>query len=91
MYEDYREYLGTARPCLICKNDPEATKWSLWAEDEYFKAVKCQTCGIVTIDPGLTEEGLSVYYENNIKRRFDDEQKMKDRELQYVQDKYSKL
>jgi 2-polyprenyl-3-methyl-5-hydroxy-6-metoxy-1,4-benzoquinol methylase len=87
MYEDFREYLGTARPCLICNDDPEATKRILWAEDEYFKAVKCQKCGIVTIDPGLTEEGLSIYYENNIKRRFDNEQKMKDREVQYVQDK----
>ena len=87
MYEDYKKYLGAARPCLICMDDSEASERSLWAKEEYFKAVKCEKCGMVTVDPGLTPEGLNAYYSNNIQRRFDDDKKMKDREIQYVQDK----
>ncbi len=87
MYEDYKEYLGPARPCLICGDDYGATERSVWAKEEYFIAVKCDKCGMVTVDPGLTPEGLNVYYSNNIQRRFDDDKKMKDREIQYIQDK----
>jgi SAM-dependent methyltransferase len=87
MYEEYKEYLGQARPCLICGDDHDATERNLWAKEEYFKAVKCDKCGLVTVDPGLTPEGLNVYYSNNIQRRFDDENKMKDRQIQYKQDR----
>jgi len=87
MYEEYRRYLGDARPCLICGDDPDASTRTLWAAQEYFKSVKCEKCGLVTIDPGVSPEGLNVYYSNNIQRRFDDKKKMKNREIQYVQDK----
>ena len=76
MFEEFKQYLGPARPCLICNDDPEATKRTLWARDEYFKAVKCKKCGLVTVDPSLTPEGLNTYYENNIQRRFDDDKKI---------------
>ena len=49
MFEEYKKFLGKPRPCLICNNDPEANKRTIWAEDEYFKAVKCDSCGLVTI------------------------------------------
>ncbi len=75
MYEDYKKYLGPARPCLICQDDHDATKRSFWAKEEYFSAVKCERCGMVTVDPGLTPEGLNAYYSNNIQRRFDDDKK----------------
>lgn len=87
MYEDYKKYLGPSRPCLICQDDHDATRRILWAKEEYFNAVKCEKCGMVTVDPGLTQEGLNAYYSNNIQRRFEDEKKMKDREIQYLQDK----
>ncbi len=86
MYDEFKEYLGPARPCLICGDDPNASARTLWAEQEYFRAVKCEKCGLVTVDPGLTEEGLNVYYSNNIGRRFNDDKKMRDRERQYLLD-----
>ena len=86
MFEEYKKFLGKPRPCLICNNDPEANKRTIWAEDEYFKAVKCDSCGLVTIDPSLSEEGLTYFYSNYIQRRFDNDKKMKWRQDQYLQD-----
>jgi len=86
MFEKFKKYLGKPRPCLICNDDPEATQRATWATDEYFKAVKCQRCGMVTIEPGLSEEGLTVFYSQYMKMRTDNEEKMKLRDLQYKQD-----
>jgi len=87
MYEEFKKYLGPSRPCLICGDDHDAINRTVWASDEYFKAVQCEKCGLVAVEPGLTEEGLNAYYSNNIQRRFDDDKKMKDRQKQYLQDR----
>lgn len=85
-YEEFKKYLGQPRPCLICNTDSEGKNRELWAEDNYFKALKCQSCGLVTIDPGLTEEGLQIYYQNNMGRRLDQTKKLNDRSIQYILD-----
>ena len=82
-YEKYEKFLGAVRPCLICENDNEGAKRELWATDRYFKAIKCQDCGLITIDPGLTEEGLQKYYQDNMGRRLDQKKKLEDRKIQY--------
>ena len=86
MFEKFEKYLGKPRPCLICNDDPKATKRAIWATDEYFKAVKCNRCGLVTIEPGLSEEGLTVFLPQYMKMRTDNAEKMKLRDLQYKQD-----
>ena len=86
MFEKFKKFLGKPRPCLICNDDPQATERDIWATDEYFKAVKCQRCGLVTVEPGLSEEGLSEFYSKYMKMRTDNEEKMKLREVQYQQD-----
>ena len=86
MYEEYRKFLGPVRPCLICGTDADGESRETWAVDEYFKALRCQSCGLVTIEPSLNEEGLSAFYSNYIQRRFDNESKMQKRQVQYTQD-----
>jgi len=85
-YEEYKKYLGNSRACLICNTDSQGTKREIWAEDRYFKALKCQECGLITIDPGLTEEGLQKYYQDNMGRRLDQKKKLEERKLQYQLD-----
>lgn len=86
-YEKYKQFLGMVRPCLICGDDPSGAIRTTWAVDKYFKAIQCHKCSLITVDPGLTPEGLQIYYQNNMGRRLDQKKKMKDRQLQYALDK----
>ena len=65
-YKEFKKYLGNPRPCLICNTDEEGINREIWAEDNYFRALKCHDCGLITIEPGMTEEGLKIYYQNNL-------------------------
>jgi 2-polyprenyl-3-methyl-5-hydroxy-6-metoxy-1,4-benzoquinol methylase len=85
-YGEYKIFLGSSRACLICNTDSEGTEREVWAVDRYFKALKCQECGLITIDPGLTEKGLQKYYQDNMGRRLDQKKKLEDRKLQYQLD-----
>tara|TARA_B100000965_G_C19603452_1_gene764470 strand:- start:11139 stop:12023 length:885 start_codon:yes stop_codon:yes gene_type:complete len=82
-YDEFEKYLGKPRPCLICDTDPDGSDREVWAKDNYFNAIKCQTCNLITIDPGLTEEGLQIYYQDNMGRRLDQQKKLDDRMEQY--------
>ncbi len=86
-YKKYRKYLGKSRKCLICNNDPLGKKRVIWAKDKYFKAIKCHTCKLITVDPGLTPFGLKKYYQENMIRRISQKKKMRDRFIQYDLDK----
>ena len=44
---------------------------------------KVAKSGLITIDPGLTEEGLQKYYQDNMGRRLDQKKKLEDRKIQY--------
>jgi len=86
MFEQYKKYLGEPRACLVCQDDPDGTQRKIWATDEYFKALECACCGMVTIEPSLSEEGLVQFYSNYMKMRTDNEEKMRLRKVQYEQD-----
>tara|TARA_Y100000768_G_scaffold383505_1_gene365777 strand:- start:259 stop:1134 length:876 start_codon:yes stop_codon:yes gene_type:complete len=83
-YEEYKKYLDKKRKCIICQ---EYTTSKIWAKDSYFNAIECNSCGMVSIDPPLTEEGLSLYYQKNFSRREDAKKKWNKRLKQYEQDK----
>ena len=34
-------------------------KKSIWAKDKYFKAIKCEKCNFISIDPCITQDGLN--------------------------------
>ena len=86
MFEDFKKFLGSPRACVVCGADPDASTRELWAKDEYFVALRCQNCDMIAIEPGLSEEGLNHFYSNYIQRRFDNEDKMLKRRIQYDQD-----
>jgi len=86
-YNDYKGFLGPIRPCLICGNDHNGEKRINWAIDVYFQALKCDDCGMITVDPCLTPAGLNKYYGDVSKKRLADQKKTEYRERQYVIDK----
>ena len=83
-YKDYKKYLDKRRNCIICD---KITPYKVWAKDSYFKAIKCKSCDMISIEPPLSETGLSLYYQNNFHRREDAELKWSKRIKQYELDK----
>ncbi|MEM2983863.1 MAG: class I SAM-dependent methyltransferase [Candidatus Jordarchaeaceae archaeon] len=77
--EAYVKFLTEYRECLICNTSDYET----WATYGSYRAVKCKGCGLVWINPHLSEEGMRRYYENYIGMRMKEEVKMKQREIQY--------
>ena len=86
-FNGYEKFYGYKRGCLICGNDKECNDREVWAKDEYFKALKCTDCGLVTLDPSLDQDGLNQYYNDYIGNRFKQKQKFDDRKIQYRIDK----
>lgn len=83
MYEEFRQYLGPMRDCAICGKESDTGTREVWAREEYFTALKCTRCGLVQVDPGLTPEGLGVYYGTYLKHRLEEKQKFEFRKAQY--------
>ena len=86
MYEDFRQFLGPARDCSICGASANSSTREVWAQDEFFTALECLTCGLVQVDPGLTPEGLNFYYSTYLQHRLDETKKFEQRKEQYVID-----
>lgn len=86
-YREIRKYLGKIRKCSVCGNNSTKRKKSIWARDKYFKAIKCEKCNFISIDPCITEEGLNYYYQSNMDRRLIVKKKMKLRDIQYFNDR----
>jgi SAM-dependent methyltransferase len=85
MYEDFRKFNIQSRPCIIC-NNALAENSERWAQDAYFEALKCNSCGGVQVEPCLNQEGLDLYYSTYLDHRLSDEKKFTQRSEQYIQD-----
>ncbi len=86
-YKTIKKYLGKIRKCGVCGNNSNKRKKSIWAKDKYFKAIQCEKCNFISIDPCITEEGLNFYYQSNMDRRLVVKKKMKLRDSQYLNDR----
>ena len=58
LIQELEKYIGKRKPCIICKED-EFTKY---AEEGYFQALKCGKCGMISVNPHYSEEGLDKFY-----------------------------
>jgi 2-polyprenyl-3-methyl-5-hydroxy-6-metoxy-1,4-benzoquinol methylase len=81
--EAYAKYLTEHMDCIICGK----ANTEVWARYGSYTAVKCEKCGLVWMDPHLSEEGLNKYYDDYIGMRAKDEIKTKQRATQYQLDK----
>lgn len=81
--EAYTKYLTVHKDCIVCGSK----SYEVWATYGSYKAVKCEKCGFVWINPHLSEDGLRKYYDDYIGMRFKDEVKTAQRKIQYQIDK----
>jgi len=75
--------LGDPRPCAVCGGEEKAP----WAQLGPFTAVRCVACGLVWVDPFLTDEGLTRYYAGYRSARVRDTRLMELRKRQYELDR----
>lgn len=76
-------WLGDPRPCAVCGGEEKAP----WARLGPFTAVRCAACGLVWVDPFLTEEGLKRYYAGYRSARLQNPRLMELRQRQYELDR----
>ena len=76
-------WLGEPRPCAVCSGTEKAP----WATLAPFKAVRCVVCGLVWVDPFLTDEGLKRYYAGYRSSRLQNARLMELRKRQYELDR----
>ncbi|MDX6769778.1 MAG: class I SAM-dependent methyltransferase [Elusimicrobiota bacterium] len=82
-YSPFEKHLAQPRPCLICGGGDKEE----WARVGVFRAVRCRACGLVWVDPFLTEAGFNLYYTDYIKFRLSDAKKMEQRGRMYEIDR----
>lgn len=84
-YTKYRSYASNRRSCVAClsplPNTPE-----VWTSDAYFNAIVCPTCGMIQVEPCLSEEGLSAFYQGYYSNRKSRTKLSQQRHLQYTID-----
>ncbi|MBN2015040.1 MAG: methyltransferase domain-containing protein [Candidatus Altiarchaeota archaeon] len=82
--EEYARYLDFyVNECIVCGS----SKTSKWAEYGSFKAIKCDRCGMIWINPMVNPDGVEKYYQDYIGMRFEDKDKTLKRKAQYEIDK----
>lgn len=78
-----RPYLGKLRNCIICNH----RDFESWAKIEYLDAKKCKICGMISINPHFTEEGLQKFYSKYFSKRLVDVKSAQQREKMYEIDR----
>ena len=81
--KELQKHLGEKQPCVVCKE----VKFTKYAEEDYFQALKCDKCGMISVNPHYTEEGLDKFYSSYYKNRSIDNELSDQRKIMYVEDR----
>lgn len=78
-YRKLRKYLSDKKGCIVCGKD----NFSLWAKLHYLRALKCLNCGMVSVNPHISEEGLKIFYNTYFKNRLNNTALFEARKIMY--------
>lgn len=78
-----KPYLGELRDCVICRQRDFET----WAKIDYLEAKKCKICGMISVNPNFTEEGLKKFYSGYFSNRLANVKLAKQRDKMYIIDR----
>ena len=77
---DLEKYLGkNIAPCVVCGNK----NFDIHSELEYLKGRKCKECGMISVNPYYTKEGIELLYSKYLSDRLLDKKKLQQREIMY--------
>ncbi|MEO5364622.1 MAG: class I SAM-dependent methyltransferase [Magnetococcus sp. DMHC-8] len=65
LWQLLRAHLGAVRPCIVCGAD----HLEVWARKEYLEAKRCTACGMISVNPHLTDAGLRLFYAHYFQSR----------------------
>ena len=83
LLKELEQYIDKRVPCVVC----EGSDFSNWATQGYFHAMKCNQCGMLSVNPHYTEEGLDKFYSDYYKNRTADIELGNLRRKMYVEDR----
>jgi 2-polyprenyl-3-methyl-5-hydroxy-6-metoxy-1,4-benzoquinol methylase len=83
LIQELEKYVGERKPCIVCKKE-DFTKY---AEEGYFQALKCNECGMISVNPHYSEEGLDKFYSDFYKNRSTKSELSIQRRVMYEEDK----
>lgn len=83
IWEKLKPYLENEHPCIVCSG----CQFSIWAQENYLKAMKCDKCGMISINPHFSEEGLNIFYNDYLSNRIEKKDAMEQRKMAYDLDK----
>lgn len=83
LWEKLRVHLDAVHPCLVCGGDQLDT----WAQEGYLEAKKCRACGMISVNPHFTDEGLNLFYDGYFQYREEKLLLKQQREVAYVMDR----
>ena len=78
-YKDYLKFLDEEKECIICGKNEKI----VWTRYSGFKAVQCNGCKFVWIDPCLNKEGLEKYYHDYLTSNRKNKEMARLRKIQY--------
>lgn len=81
--ENLQKYMEETRSCIICNGN----NFESWAKRSYFEAKKCKYCGMISVNPHLTNEGLSLYYKGYLAERLNEKVLLEQRKKTYLIDR----
>jgi len=83
LLKELEQYMDNQVPCVVCQD----TVFTEWASQDYFHAMKCDKCGMISVNPHYTEEGLDKFYSGYYQNRAEDNTLTVLRQDAYVEDK----
>jgi 2-polyprenyl-3-methyl-5-hydroxy-6-metoxy-1,4-benzoquinol methylase len=81
--EGLEQYLEKKHPCIVCGSD----SFGEFAKQDYLNAMKCNDCGMISVNPHFTEEGLDKFYNEYYGNRAKDSNLSELRKKAYIEDK----
>lgn len=83
LIQELKKFLDKRQPCTVCNQN----NFSKFAEEGYFQAMECNNCGMISVNPHYTEEGLDKFYSSYYQNRSIDNELKAQRKIMYLEDK----
>lgn len=82
-FDQLHSFLDQKHDCYVC----EGSNFSSWAKEEYLEALLCNDCGMISVNPHFTEEGLDQFYNRYYENRVISSELGEQRKAMYKQDR----
>lgn len=76
-------YLEVRHPCIVCGGEV----FTHWASEDYLNALSCEKCGMISVNPHFSEEGLDRLYSSYYQNRIQDAELRGMRQIAYALDR----